>query len=66
MKMAGMVKTEPPATIPEVAPMARTLTFSRRVEARAWRVWTTKAEKPTARIEMGMADSMPWPSFSAR
>ena len=35
--MAGMVKTDPPATMPEVAPMARTLTFSSSVEARAAR-----------------------------
>ena len=60
-----MVKTEPPATMPEVAPIARTFTFSRRVEARRARTRTEKAEKPTARIEMGMADSMPWPSLRA-
>ena len=64
--MAGIVKTEPPATMPEVAPMARTFTFSSSVEARATSgTRTAKTEKPTARIEIGMADSIPWPSFSA-
>ena len=65
MWMAGMVKTEPPATIPEVAPMARTFTFSSRLEARPFSTLTARVEKPTARIEMGMADSMPCPSFRA-
>ena len=60
-----MVKTEPPATMPEVAPIARTFTFSSSVEARGARKRTARAEKPTARIEMGMADSIPWPSFRA-
>jgi hypothetical protein len=59
-KIAGMVKTDPPTRMPEVAPMARTLTFSSRVERRA-----SRAEKPIARIEIGIADSMPWPSLSA-
>ncbi len=63
--MAGIVNTEPPATIPDVAPIASTLTFSSSVEARAAHSRTTRAEKPTARIEIGIADSMPWPSFSA-
>ena len=38
------------------------LTFSRIVERR---FSTGSAEKPIARIAIGMADSMPWPSFSA-
>jgi hypothetical protein len=59
------VNTEPPATIPEVAPSARTLTFSRRVEPRECRKRTAATEKPTARIEIGIADSIPWPSLSA-
>ena len=63
--MAGMVKTEPPATIPDVAPIARTLTFSSSVEARRFMNLTAKTEKPTARIEIGIADSIPCPSFSA-
>src|SRR5512141_3076561 len=60
-----MVKTEPPATMPDVAPIARTLTFSSSVDARRFRNAVANAEKPTARIEIGIADSMPWPSFSA-
>ncbi len=60
-----MVKTDPPATMPEVAPMARTLTFSRSDEPRALRNFTAKTEKPTARIEIGIADSIPCPSLSA-
>ncbi len=58
--MAGMVKTDPPTTMPEVAPMARMFTFSIMMLLRA-----TMAEKPMARMEMGMAVSMPWPSFRA-
>jgi hypothetical protein len=45
--------------------MARMLTFSRSVEARDCRNLAANTEKPTARMEMGMADSMPWPSFRA-
>ncbi len=60
-----MVKTEPPATIPEVAPIASTWTFSSSVEARDFRIFTAKTEKPTARIEIGIADSIPWPSLRA-
>ena len=59
-KIAGMVNTDPPTRIPEVAPMARMLTFSSRVDLRA-----SSAENPMARIEMGIADSIPWPSLSA-
>ena len=51
--------------MPEVAPIASTLTFSSRLDARAAQARTASAEKPTARIEIGIADSMPWPSFSA-
>ena len=65
MWIAGIVKTEPPATMPDVAPIASTLTFSSSVDARRFRNAVAKAEKPTARIEIGIADSMPWPSFSA-
>lgn len=60
-----MVKTDPPAMIPEVAPIARTFTFSSRVEARRFMNLTASTENPTARIEIGMADSIPCPSFSA-
>jgi hypothetical protein len=42
-----------------VAPRATTFRFSSRVERRA-----AMAEKPMARMAMGMADSIPWPSFS--
>ena len=59
------MKTEPPATIPDVAPMARTFTFSRSVEPREARTFTKRTEAPTARIEIGIADSIPCPSFSA-
>ena len=60
-----MVKTDPPAMMPDVAPMASTFTFSSSVEGRDLRKRAAKTEKPTARIEIGMADSIPWPSFSA-
>ena len=62
--MAGMVNTVPPATIPEVVPMARMLTFSRRVLRRRARV-TRNPETPMATMEMGMAVSIPWPTFRA-
>jgi hypothetical protein len=65
MWTAGMTKTLPPAMMPLVAPMARMFTFSSRVEARLLRNFTANTEKPTARMEMGMALSMPWPSFRA-
>jgi hypothetical protein len=45
--------------------MARTFTFSRSVEPRAARTFTNRTEAPTARIEIGIADSIPCPSFSA-
>jgi hypothetical protein len=45
--------------------MARMLTFSSSVDARECRNLTAKTEKPTARIEIGIADSIPWPSFRA-
>jgi hypothetical protein len=41
------------------------LTFSSRVEARDFMTLTANTEKPTARIEIGIADSMPWPSLRA-
>ncbi len=63
--MAGIVKTDPPAMMPDVAPIASTLMFSVRVEARRFRKRTAKTENPTARIEIGIADSIPCPSFSA-
>ena len=50
---------------PEVAPNATTFTFSRSVEPRAARTFTKRTEAPTARIEIGIADSIPCPSFSA-
>ena len=65
MWIAGIVNTEPAAMIPEVAPMARTFTFSSKLEARDCRSLVASTEKPTARMEMGMADSIPCPSFSA-
>jgi hypothetical protein len=65
MWIAGMVKTDPPATMPDVAPIARTFTFSRRLDGRRARTRAARAEEPTARIEMGMADSIPWPSLRA-
>jgi hypothetical protein len=60
--MAGMTNTEPPTTIPAVAPIVTTLTFSRMVERR---FSIGSAEKPMARMAIGMADSIPCPSFKA-
>jgi hypothetical protein len=54
------VNTEPPTTIPAVAPSEMMFTFSRSVDLRA-----RTAERPIARIAIGIADSMPWPSLSA-
>lgn len=51
--------------MPEVAPIARTFTFSRSVDARDARTFTKRTDAPTARIEIGIADSIPCPSFSA-
>ncbi len=62
--MAGMVKTDPPTTMPEVAPMARMFTFSMR-PLFLMAILAMKAEKPMARILIGMAVSMPCPSLSA-
>ena len=61
MKMAGMTKTEPPATMPEVAPDRQGYSRSsmRIVLRRAL------AENPTAKMLMGIAVSMPCPSLSA-
>ena len=47
------------------APAGAKVTFSSSVEGRARHALTTSAEKPTDRIEIGIADSMPWPSLSA-
>ena len=49
----------PATTLPEAAPMPVMMTFSssevRRLKMRA---------RPMARMEMGMAASIPWPTFS--
>jgi hypothetical protein len=55
-----VIDPEPPAMMPEVAPMATMLTFSSRVLLRR-----ASAERPTARMAIGMAGSMPWPNLSA-
>jgi len=60
-----MVNTDPPAMIPEVAPIASTFTFSSSVEARLFMNLAAKTENPTARMDIGIADSIPCPSFSA-
>ena len=59
MKIAGMVNVDPPTTIPAHAPSVTMLTFSSSVDLRE-----AIAEKPIARIAIGIADSMPWPSLS--
>jgi len=62
--MAGMVKHVPPATIPDVVPIARTLMFSSS-ELRPYPLFSRKPESPTARMEMGMAVSIPCPILRA-
>jgi len=61
MYRAGMVKAAPLTTWLELAPMLWMITFSRIVFLRG-----KKRESPTARMAMGMAASMPCPSFRAR
>ena len=56
-----MVKAAPLTTWLLLAPMLWTMTFSRMVFLRG-----KKRDRPTARMAMGMAASMPWPSFRAR
>ncbi len=59
-----MVKTVPPATMPEVVLMARMLMFSM-IVLRLKPSRRSSPDRPTARIEIGMAVSMPWPTLSA-
>jgi hypothetical protein len=54
MKIAGIVKVEPPTTIPAHAPSVTMLTFSSSVDLRL-----AIAEYPIARMAIGIADSMP-------
>ena len=60
IKIAGITKTEPPTTIPEVAPIARMLTFSIKML-----FLFARAENPTARMLIGIAVSIPCPNFNA-
>ena len=60
MYSAGMVNTAPETTCEEFAPTDCTITFSRIVLLRF-----ESCENPMPRMAMGMAASMPWPSFSA-
>ncbi len=55
-----MTNTVPPTMIPAVAPSVITCRFSSTVDGRR-----AMAENPTARIAIGIAVSMPWPSLSA-
>ena len=61
MYRAGIVKTAPDTTWDELAPIDWMITFSSRVDRRGKR-----RDRPMARIEIGIAASMPWPTFSAR
>jgi len=56
-----MVKTAPETTCEELAPIDWMMTFSRMVLRREKR-----GDRAMARMAMGIAASMPWPTRSAR
>ena len=49
----------PATTLPDAPPMPMMMTFSSRLERRL-----NMRARPMARIEMGMAASIPWPTLS--
>jgi hypothetical protein len=59
MYSAGSVKMAPATTEPETPPTPVMITFSSRLDRRAYR-----RASPMARMEMGMAASITWPTFS--
>ncbi len=55
---AGSVKMAPATTPPEVPPIPVRMTFSSRVDRRLY-----ARARPMARMEIGMAASITWPTF---
>src|SRR5271157_4031437 len=59
MYSAGSVKIAPATTDPARPPIPVMMTFSSTLERRGY-----ARARPMARMEMGIADSMTWPTFS--